>query len=102
MDAVEDRSRLHTRLFHTLRKLCGHIGRLPTQYDLSRRILGSSDALRVLGDHPVASGGFADVWLGEYKEQQVAIKAFRVYGRVNLDAVEKVCHFILSDHHALS
>lgn len=90
MNTVEDRSRLHTRLFHTLRKLCGQMGRLPTQYNLSKRALGSGDALKIIGEHPVASGGFADVWLGQHGDKVVAIKAFRVYGRANLDAVEKV------------
>ena len=90
MNIVEDRSRLHTRLFHTLRKLCGHIGRLPRQYDLSKGALDSNDALTVISEHPVASGGFADVWLGHYRDQLVAIKAFRVYGRTDLEAVEKV------------
>ncbi|KAH9935724.1 kinase-like domain-containing protein [Fomitopsis serialis] len=91
---VEDNSRIHTRLFHTLRKMCGELGRLPTVYDLSKKglLLGlrlPHEELTIIGNHPIASGGFADVWLGRYKDQQVAVKAFRVYGHANLEAVKK-------------
>ncbi|TDL15485.1 kinase-like protein [Rickenella mellea] len=33
------------------------------------------------GINPVAGGGFADVWKGEFDKRTVALKAFRIYGK---------------------
>ena len=36
---------------------------------------------------PHCSGGFADVWKGEYGDQQVAVKVLRVYVGSNLQKI---------------
>ena len=91
MCAIGDKTRIHASLFHVLRKLCGHLGILPTQYDLSQRSPDSDDALIVVSEHSVARGGFADVWLGRYRGQQVAIKEFRIWKDDNVEKIRKVC-----------
>ena len=82
-------------LFHTLRKLCGQFGALPTQYDISKRDPDSDDALKLISKHSMARGGFADVWLGQYEGQTVAVKVFRIDERTDvLRAIRRVCHAI--------
>jgi hypothetical protein len=67
-----------------LRKCVGTWGVLPTSHTLS-------DKIKVTSDGPHASGGFADVWIGTYKGQGVAIKALRTRGADDLVKVKKVC-----------
>lgn len=101
MRTVEDKSRLHMTLFHTLRKLCGQHRKLPTQYDLWTQNPGSDDVLITTSKHPVAWGGFANVWLGEHKGQQVAIKEFRIHGHTDQDAIERVSNIMRASRYSL-
>ncbi|KAK1216725.1 Rho guanine nucleotide exchange factor, partial [Marasmius sp. AFHP31] len=53
--------------------------------------------VRKLGRHPIAAGGFGDVWKGiigqsESEEQLVCLKVSKVYVKSDLDALFKVCH----------
>lgn len=84
LDNPDLNGRLHAQLFQALRQLCGHTGSLPSSYILSAGIL------QKLHDQHSASGGFADVWLGCYEDQNVALKAFRLYDQDNLQIVRKV------------
>ena len=43
-------------------------------------------------EHPIASGGFGDVWEGTYNTKWVAIKALRVYKEEDVQKVRKVTH----------
>lgn len=76
LDNVLDTAKLDKDLFRkclrALRKICGSTGLLPTSHMLTK-------GLTKLGGVPVASGGFADVWLGDYSDIPVAIKALRIY-----------------------
>ncbi|KAH9839257.1 kinase-like domain-containing protein [Rhodofomes roseus] len=140
MNIVEDKSRLHTRLFHTLRKMCGELGKLPTVYylpkpeggplpsqplkdnpeggttgrlhhhhltsthpsilSISRHMQiihdrametrsrntgvdGHQEDLVIVGEHPMASGGFADVWLGRYMKQQTFCREAVLWRRLS-------------------
>jgi hypothetical protein len=49
-----------------------------------------SAGLEKRGNVAVASGGLTDVWRGEYRNQQVAIKAFRIYPAQNLKETKEV------------
>ena len=44
--------------------------------------LGEED-LRIVGTHPIDSGGFADVWMGEVGGRKVAVKSYRCYLSAN-------------------
>ena len=80
-DAVpETKNRLH----RALRKTCGEVGILPTSYHLDDK------QVKKLNDVPFASGGYSDVWRGSYGEENVSIKAFRVYTTDNIKYLTKV------------
>ena len=49
-----------------------------------------SAGLEKRGNIVVASGGFTDIWRGEYHGAQVAIKAFRIYPAQNLKEAKEV------------
>lgn len=55
----------------TLGNVCSETERLPTSVILS-------EGLEKRGSGPVASGGLTDIWLGDFRGTQVAIKAFRI------------------------
>jgi hypothetical protein len=43
-----------------------------------------------MGDLPVSSGAFGDVWRGVYGEQSVAIKGLRVYKEADIRKTRRV------------
>ncbi|TDL29171.1 kinase-like protein [Rickenella mellea] len=45
--------------------------------------------IRTTGTHPVAGGGFADVWKGYFAEKPVALKALRIYKQSVRESVLK-------------
>ena len=63
--------------------VCSATERLPTSALLSA-------GLEKRGNIAVASGGFTDVWRGEYYAIQVAIKALRIYAAQNLKEAKEV------------
>jgi serine/threonine protein kinase len=78
--------------FHrTLIKTCGQTGLLPSSYMLS-------EGLTKIGNLPIASGGFADVWKGLYKDHGVAIKSLRVYDMSKFDDIRKANDFFMIYH----
>jgi len=66
-----------------LGSVCSIIGLLPASSILS-------PTLEIRGNVVVASGGFTDIWRGEYHGAQVAIKAFRIYPAQGLEEAKKV------------
>ncbi|KDQ49363.1 hypothetical protein JAAARDRAFT_644376 [Jaapia argillacea MUCL 33604] len=71
--------RMHTDNHRLLKKLCIEFNRLPRSYMIP-------GGLKVLEPYPVASGAFADIFLGEYQNRQVAIKVLTAKTQ-NLDVV---------------
>ena len=71
------------KCLHKLQAICGHHMTLPSSYNML-----SGDLARV-GDHLVASGGFADVWKGTHSRREVCIKCLRITMK-NREAVMKV------------
>jgi len=63
--------------------VCSTIERLPASAVLSA-------GLEKRGTIAVASGGFTDIWRGDYHGAQVAIKAFRIYPAQNLKEAKEV------------
>ena len=63
--------------------VCSATERLPTSAVLKA-------GLEKRGTIAVASGGFTDIWRGEYNGAQVAIKAFRIYPAQNLKEAKEV------------
>ena len=63
--------------------VCSATERLPTSAVVSTGLVKR-------GTIAVASGGFTDVWRGEYNGAQVAIKAFRIYPAQNLKEAKEV------------
>ena len=70
-------------IFKRIWQLCGWLGLLPTSHAIPGRLIQTTE-------HPVTSGGFADVWEGIYNNKRVAIKAFRVYKDEDVQRVRKV------------
>ena len=66
-----------------LGNVCSTVGRLPTSAVLSA-------GLERRGTIAAASGGFTDVWRGEFYSAQVAFKAFRPYPTQNLEEAKEV------------
>ena len=66
-----------------LGEVCSATELLPTSALLST-------GLEKRGNIAVASGGFTDIWRGEYYSMQAAIKAFRIYPAQNLKEAKEV------------
>jgi hypothetical protein len=47
----------------------------------------------LVGDKPVAGGGYADVWRGTFRDAQVAVKRLRVNDRTRLHVFLRVRFF---------
>ena len=75
-------------IFKRFRQLCGQTGLLPTSHIIHEEIIRTTE-------HPVASGGFGDVWEGIYNDKRVAMKALRVYKKEDVQEVKKVTHPVL-------
>jgi len=82
---------MRTRCFRGLVKICGECGILPNPYIIP----GSK--IQKLGNSPVASGGFSDVWPGVYGEDEstVAIKVVRYYESDDIQKIKRVSCFDL-------
>lgn len=76
---TDDTSR---RCLHKLQVICRDHSILPSSYTVP------GDLARV-GDDPVASGGFADIWEGTHNGNKVCIKLLRINTK-NRPLVEKV------------
>ena len=75
-------------IFKRFRQLCGQTGLLPISHVIHEEIIRTTE-------HPVASGGFGDVWEGICNDKRVAIKALRVYKKEDVQKVKKVTHPVL-------
>ncbi|KAF9654244.1 kinase-like protein [Thelephora ganbajun] len=76
--------RTRRRCFRGLVKVCGEYGILPNSY-----IIQESD-IEKLGESPVSSGGFSDVWPGMHEgEKSVAIKIIRYYESDDVQTIKK-------------
>lgn len=49
-----------------------------------------SAGLEKRGEIAVATGGFTDIWRGEYRGKQVSIKALRIYSPLDLKEAKDV------------
>ena len=72
-----------------LRKMCSEHKLLPSSYTIA-------DGLQTVGEIPYGRGGNADVWRGVYQGSTVAVKALRIYSRVDLASVEAVRPLLVS------
>jgi len=85
--------RTKRRCLRGLVKICGEYGVLPNSYIIPK------SKIQKLGDEPVSSGGFSDVWPGAYKEDEdkeekyVAIKVIRYWESEDARRVRKVGYF---------
>jgi len=81
------------RYFQRLVEACGEYGTLPSSYIIPE------SKVQKLGDSPVSSGGFSDVWPGAYEEDEdedpkcVAIKVIRYREPDGVQKIKKVRHF---------
>jgi len=78
---------MRTRCFRGLVKICGECGILPNPYIIP------GPKIKKLGNSPIASGGFSDVWPGMYGEDEVAIKVIRYYESDDIQKIKKVSYF---------
>ena len=51
----------------------------------------SSDIIKLVGRHPVAAGGFADIWEGTYDGREVVLKSYRCYMSFDVSQIFLVC-----------
>ena len=70
------------KIFKKFRQLCGRTGLLPASHIIPEKLIKTTE-------HPVASGGYGDVWEGIYNGRRVAIKALRVYKEADLGKSER-------------
>lgn len=66
-----------------LGEICSDTGLLPNS-------VGSLQGLKKLGEIAVASGGTTDTWRGVLDNEQVALKAFRIYTPQDLREAKKI------------
>ena len=72
-------------------RLCGEHGVLPESY------LIPESKIEKLGDAPISTGGFSEVWPGIYEEENpVAIKVMKCYTQEGIQTIKKVRHLDLS------
>ena len=84
MNSIEPYDKLHSTVFHTLRKICVKNGILPTTLsEATRDLLVSSNG-------PEAFGGFAEVWRGYLGHQEVGVKVIKISAKGSADSVLKV------------
>ena len=50
------------------------------------RLLGPEE-VKLLGEHPIASGRFANLWVAMYKGREVGLKEYRCYVSFDIDQV---------------
>ena len=55
---------------------------LPPPYRLS-----SPEDVKPVGEHPVAAGRFANLWMGTYKGRKVGLKEYRCYVSFDVDRI---------------
>ena len=80
--------RTRRRCFRGLVEVCGKYGILPDSHAIPGSEIG------VVGDGPISSGEFSEVWEGEYKgddkTERVAIKVVRYLGSAESRKLRKV------------
>jgi hypothetical protein len=77
-------------IFKRFRQLCGRVGLLPASHVIQEKFIKTAE-------HPIAHGGFGDVWEGRYGDKRVAIKALRIYKEGDVQKVRKVTDPAFSD-----
>ena len=86
VDQVLDRPDLplwvRVKCVRPLYRICGYHGLLPKA--LKVPVFYDRD------DYPLYKGGFADVWKGECRGREVAVKVIRAYSRSDLRKITKV------------
>lgn len=88
---------MRRRCFRGLVKTCGEYGILPSSYIIPE------SKIQKLGDSPISSGGFSDVWPGVYREDGkfeseedddegrfIAIKIIRYCETDDIQTIKKV------------
>ena len=76
--------RLYTTVFHSLRKMCVQYGDIPASLFLDR------DSIQLQHNEPQNRGGLADIYLGQWMDQAVCIKALRRTSSDSVDFMIKV------------
>lgn len=74
--SASDQPQLYTTVFHILRKICVKYGDIPDS------LLLPEDTVQINDNHkrPWQMGGYADIYLGRWRDQPVCIKALRTGG----------------------
>jgi hypothetical protein len=75
-----------------IRKIARQTGSLPSSFILQD--------VKKESEHAVAGGGFADVYIGVYSGQKVALKVLRVFVKANQRRIIKVRSVFNSNPHA--
>ena len=73
---------IRRRCLRTLYRICSHTALLP-------RSLAIPLCYNPM-ENPLCRGGFADVWKGKYRGQDIAAKALRVYSKGNFEKIRRV------------
>lgn len=68
--------------------MCGHYALLPRPFNVPASYDRTSDALYM--------GGYSDVWKGEYRGREVAIKVIRTYSKCELRRTINVSSWLCS------
>ena len=71
------------------------LGDISSDITLLPKSTGSLQGLKKRGEIAVASGGTTDIWRGTWNNQQVALKAFRIYPPQDLQEAKKILWKVL-------
>jgi len=72
LDFTRTDHELFRKCLYTLRKICSETAQLPSSYYIQPTQLVRE------GEHPIASGGFSDVWAGTFGQRKVALKYLKM------------------------
>ncbi|KAI0929526.1 hypothetical protein AcW1_010014 [Taiwanofungus camphoratus] len=81
IDTIVPSDPQYTTVFHIQQKLCRKHGTFPNSF-----ILPTSD-LEKTSSQAEKFGGFADVWMGQYRERTVALKVVRISDQEELQEI---------------
>ena len=71
-------------------KLVSTLGDISSDILLPPNSIGALQGLKKHGEIVIASGGTTNIWRGTYNNQQVALKAFRIYPYQDLQEAKKI------------
>jgi len=90
LDTIPSNTDLFHKCLRALRKLSGMTGQLPSSFNIPENELVRE------GYHPIASGGFSDVWIGTYRRRKVALKCLKMSSGNQPQVLKALCKEVVA------